>query len=332
MEKSTPALFLARRRVLGLCLKTELAFLFLYRLSCSATRRRCRKVLVGRAFCSFFPRANGHKYIVPALLQSYSDFLLKIVNFQINAVGKMLENNKYCAYNRITLIKPLEVAFMSLFKKSFLFLFFITFFVFAASAKDSAGITIQVGAIGSEQTSYSYSTLSGGTISMPYSKTTFNPDFYFGIGIPVCDIGEICFFGFDFGYNCSLKYSYSSFSTSQSKSSAFSHKISFMPEFTFVKSNFRFFVGTGFAFGFEPYQYEGSSLGVKTISESNTFKIFWTFETGVKYKFGKHLFAVADITFFAAAFEAYNDDDFKSRTSGGSTMEFLPKIGLEVQF
>ena len=254
------------------------------------------------------------------------------MNFQINSVGKVLENSKYCAYNRITLIKSLEFAFMTLFKKSLLFFLSITFFVSAARAKDSVGIMIQVGAIGSEQTSYSYSTLSGGTISMPYSKTTFNPDFYFGIGIPVCDIGEICFFGFDFGYNCSLKYSYSLFSTSESESYVFSHKISFMPEFTFVKSNFRFYVGTGFAFGFEPYQYESASLGVKTVSDSNSFKIFWTFETGVKYKLGKHLFAVADITFFVTAFEAYNDDDYKSRTSGGSTMEFLPKLGLEVQF
>ena len=229
------------------------------------------------------------------------------MNFQINTVGKLVENNKYCLYNRIVLIKSLEFAFMTLFKKSLLFFLSITFFVSAARAKDSVGIMIQVGAIGSEKTYYSSSTLSGGTISMPYSKTTFSPDFYFGIGIPVCDIGEICFFGFDFGYNCSLKYSYSLFSTSESESYVFSHKISFMPEFTFVKSNFRFYVGTGFAFGFEPYQYESASLGVKTVSDSNSFKIFWTFETGVKYKLGKHLFAVADITFFVTAFEEQRD-------------------------
>lgn len=96
--------------------------------------------------------------------------------------------------------------------------------------------------------------------------------------------------------------------------------------------NFRFFVGTGVAFGFEPYKYENASLGVKTVSDSNSFKIFWTFDAGVKYKLGKHLLAVADITFFVTTFEAYKRNDFKSRTSGGSTMEFLPKLGLEVQF
>ena len=71
------------------------------------------------------------------------------------------------------------------------------------SAKDSIGLGLQFGAIGSEKTFSSSSTISGDTISMPYTKTTFNPDIQILLSFPICDINENCFFGLDFGYNFS---------------------------------------------------------------------------------------------------------------------------------
>ena len=61
------------------------------------------------------------------------------------------------------------------------------------SAKDSISLLIEFGAIGAEKTYYSSSSISKDTISMPYTKTTFNPTVYFGGNFPIVDVNENCF-------------------------------------------------------------------------------------------------------------------------------------------
>ena len=200
------------------------------------------------------------------------------------------------------------------------------------SAKDSIGLGLQFGAIGSEKTFSSSSTISGDTISMPYTKTTFNPDIQILLSFPICDINENCFFGLDFGYNFSWDYSYGSFTSYQRETYALSHRFSVMPEFTYIKDKLRIFAGTGFAFGIEPYKYESVINKSYYSSEYTDYKLFWTFNTGVKYKFSEHISVITDFTFFVNFFDTYTDDDYKSKTSGSNVMEFLPKIGLMYQF
>ena len=67
-------------------------------------------------------------------------------------------------------------------------------------------------------------------------------------------------------------------------------------------------------------------------NEYTDYKLFWTFNTGVKYKFSEHLSVVTDFTFFVNLFDTYTNDDYKSKTSGSNVMELLPKIGLMYQF
>lgn len=200
------------------------------------------------------------------------------------------------------------------------------------SAKDSIGLGLQFGALGSEKVFSSSSTISGDTISMPYTKTTFNPDIQILLSFPICDINENCFFGLDFGYNFSWDYSYGGFTSYQRETYTLSHRFSVMPEFTYVKSKLRIFAGTGFAFGIEPYKYESVINKSYYSNEYTDYKLFWTFNTGVKYKFSEHLSVVTDFTFFVNFFDTYTDDDYKSKTSGSNVMELLPKIGLMYQF
>ncbi len=217
-------------------------------------------------------------------------------------------------------------------KKIVLILVFIFFVIIQLSAKDSIGFGLQFGALGSEKVFSSSSTISGDTISMPYTKTTFNPDIHILLSFPVCDINDKCFFGLDLGYNFSWDYTHVSFTSYQRETYTLSHRFSLMPEFTYIKSKLHIFAGTGFAFGIEPYKYE-SIINESYYSDENTdYKLLWTFNAGVKYKLSGHLFAVTDFTFFVNIFDTFTDDDFKSKTSGSNVMELLPKIGLIYQF
>ena len=216
-------------------------------------------------------------------------------------------------------------------KISFIFVY-ISLVIIPLSAKDSIGIGFQFGALGSEKIFSSSSTISGDTISMPYTKTTFNPDLHILFSIPVCDINENCFWGLDIGYDFSWDYSYGSISSDQSEIYTLSHRFVLMPVFTYIKSNCRVFAGTGLAFGIEPYKYESIINKTYNSDEYTNYKLFWTFNTGLKYKLGEHLTAVSDLTFFVNIFDAYSHDDFNSKTSGSNVMEFLPKIGLMYQF
>lgn len=219
-----------------------------------------------------------------------------------------------------------------IYKKLSLILLFASLFIIPLSAKDTLGLGLQFGALGSEKTSTNSSTIAGDTISMPYTKTTFDPTLHILLSIPVCDINENFFFGLDLGYTFSWNYSYGSLTSYQRESYTFSHRFSLMPEFIFAKSNFRVFAGTGFAFGIEPYKYRDMLNRQSYSNEYTNFKLFWTFNAGLKYKLGKHISAVFDVTFFANLFDTYTNNDFKSETSGNSAMEFLPKIGLMYQF
>ena len=157
---------------------------------------------------------------------------------------------------------------------------------------------------------------------------TFNPDIRISVSVPICDVSEYCFFGLNIGYDFSWDYSYGSFTSYERENYTFSHRFSLMPDFTFVKSNFRFFLGSGFSFGIEPYKYES----VYYSNEYTSYKLFWIFNAGLKYKIGTHLFAVVDTTFFVSVFDKYTDDDYTSKTSGSSVMEILPRIGLMYNF
>ncbi|MBR0030821.1 MAG: hypothetical protein IJP61_00820 [Treponema sp.] len=214
------------------------------------------------------------------------------------------------------------------FRKSFILLLIIGFASFSLNAKDSVGIGIQIGAIGSEKTYYSSSYISSDTISMPYTKTTFNPDVHIGMSLSIFDINEISIFGLDLGYDCSWDYSYSNSASYERESYIIYHKISLIPEITFSKSNFRFLIGTGIALGIEPYKYESVLSGSKYTNDYTDFKVLWVIETGAKYKLGNNLFAVAGIDLFVTMFDFYKTDDYKMKSSGSSAMEILPKMGV----
>ena len=167
---------------------------------------------------------------------------------------------------------------------------------------------------------------------MPYTKTTFNPDVHILLNILFLDINEDCFLGLDLGYDFSWDYSYNSFTSYQGETYTLSHRFSLMPEFTYVTSNFRFFAGTGLAFGIESYKYESVVNKAYNSDDYTNFKLFWTFNTGLKYKLGEHLSTITDLIFYVNIFDSYSHDDFKSKTSGSNVMEFLPRIGLMFQF
>jgi len=223
-----------------------------------------------------------------------------------------------------TFIRNGIINHMKSIKKLFFLLCIIISFVLPLSAKESIGIIIQLGALGSEKTYYSSSTLSNETISLPYTKITFNPNIHIGINIPVSDISEKCFFAFDSYFNTYASYERVSYT--------FFHKFSLIPVLTFIKSNLHFFAGTGFSFGIEPYKYEFTTNTSKYTDEYNNFKIFWTSKLGIKYRLGKHFFTIADITTFVTLFDTYNHNDYNSKISGDSTLEFLPKFGFMYQF
>lgn len=221
---------------------------------------------------------------------------------------------------------------MNLIKRFFLVLVFSILSLLTVSAKDSMGFVFELGAIGSEKTFYSTSTISGDTITMPYEKTTFNPEVYVGLNIPICDLSEQCFFGIDLGYICCWNYSKESLGSSELVTYIFSHRFVVVPEFVFAKSNFRFAAGTGLAFGIEPYKYESNLSGTKYTTDYTNFKIFWTTKAGVKYLLGDRFFLLADATFFVTFFDTYDNNNYSTKVSGGSTLEILPKIGFMCMF
>lgn len=221
---------------------------------------------------------------------------------------------------------------MVLVRRFVFILIFTLFSIFSASAKDSLGFVFQFGAVGSEKTFSSTSTISGDTITMPYEKTTFDPGVYVGIDIPICDVTEQCFFGLDVGYNCSWNFAYESLGSSESKNSTFSHRFIIVPEFVFVKSNFRFIAGAGMGFDIVPYKNESLLGGVRYTTDYTEFRISLALKAGVKYRIGEKFFAVADATFFTNLFNTYNNNNYTLNTSGGFTLEVLPKVGLMFQF
>lgn len=215
-----------------------------------------------------------------------------------------------------------------MFRKNLFFVLFMAGALLSLNAKNSIGIELQVGVIGSEKQYSTSSLVSGQSISMPYTKTTFEPDVFIGANIPICNIGQKVCFGLDLGYNFAWNCYKSSTDSYESISSVFLHKISLLPEISFEKSKFHFFAGTGIAFGFEPYYYETTLTGTPYKHETIDFKIFWILSTGFKYQCTEHLFAVADVSFHFTVFDYYIDNDYKSKSSGTDTPEFLPKIGL----
>lgn len=200
------------------------------------------------------------------------------------------------------------------------------------SAKDSFGLGFQFGALGSEKTVYSSTTISGDTVSMPSTKTTFNPDLHVFLDIPVCDFNDFCFLELNLGYDFSWDYTYIEVSPDEIQKYTLSHRISLMPDVVFAKSIFRFFAGTGVALGIEPFKSESKIGNSDSTNERTTIKILWTSNAGLKYKLTEHLFTLADLTCFVSIYDAYSYDDFKFKSSGNSEMEFLPKIGFAYHF
>ena len=200
------------------------------------------------------------------------------------------------------------------------------------SAKDSFGLGFQFGALGYEKTFSTSSTISGDTVSMPYTKTTFNPDLHVFLDIPVCDFNDFCFFELNLGYDFSWDYTYLEVSPDEIQKYTLFHRILLMPDIVFAKSNFRFFAGTGVALGIEPYKSESKIGNTDFTNEYTTLKILWTSNAGLKYKLTEHLFALADLTCLLSIYDAYSYDDYKFKSSGNSEMEFLPKIGFAYHF
>ena len=211
--------------------------------------------------------------------------------------------------------------------------------IFSLYAKDSFGIGLQFGALGSKPT---YPNLSTTSCDVPYS---FNPNVHVDLQIPVCDIDAISFFSINVGYDFSWNYYRIEYNKVENKENFHtSHLISLIPTITFTKSNFRFFLGTGLSLKVRPSPYE-PSLGIGTTFDSDDIDylgLAWTINTGLKYKLGKNVFFVADMAFFVNLDEDYesvikeenmNPGDFeKYSLRGGASMQILPKIGLMISF
>ena len=80
-------------------------------------------------------------------------------------------------------------------------------------AKDSAGITVQAGAVGGTQTLYSSSYVADSLVSFPYTKTVFYPDVHLGLSLPIHDINENTFWGINLGYDFMWDYTYNMFTS-----------------------------------------------------------------------------------------------------------------------
>ena len=221
---------------------------------------------------------------------------------------------------------------MKSFFKLFVLIIFFYFLIFPLSAKDSVGISFEFGAIGSEKKNSSLSTVSGNSILIPYTETTFNPDIQIVINIPVIDITETCFFSIDLGYNLSWDYHYDSSSSSKIQSQIFSHRFSVQPQLTFTKPAFNFFIGTGFAFGKETLLLETILNNSYSKDNQDASVFYWNCSTGLKYKFGNHLCGIADFTFFVNLYNEYDYKDTTSKNSGNAKFEINPKIGVMYLF
>ena len=224
-------------------------------------------------------------------------------------------------------------------KKLLVSLVIMILMIFSLYAKDSFGIGLQFGALGSKPT---YPNLSTTSCDVPYS---FNPNVHVDLQIPVCDIDAISFFSINVGYDYSmfkshvkLEYGYGL----DDDISYVTHFISLIPTFTFTKSNFRLFLGTGFSVTIKNPPYE-PSIEIGTTYDSDYFEnmgLSWTINAGLKYKLGKHLFLVTDMSFFVSITEEYNRIDGNKEScslkgcykDGGATMKILPKIGLMISF
>lgn len=227
-------------------------------------------------------------------------------------------------------------------KKIIVSLVITTLMMLSLYAKDPFGIGLQFGAIGSKPT---YPSLFGTSEDVPY---TFNPDVHIDLNIPICDIDENSFFSINLGYDYSWEYlDFDYHYWSEGEDILFStHRISLIPTFTFSKSNFRFFLGTGFSVdGISIFRKH--KIGKVSFSESETIKpsLSWAVNAGFKYKLAKHLFFIADMSFFVNLIDNFNDDFYDGKfklnnnddiedvdISGGATMEIFPKIGLMISF
>ena len=222
-------------------------------------------------------------------------------------------------------------------KKIIVSLVIMTLMMFSLYAKDSFGIGLQFGAIGSKP---AYPNLSTTSCDVPYA---FNPNVHLDLQFPVCDIDEISFFSINVGYDFSWDYYSIDFENGEEHDDFYkTHLISLIPTFTFTKSNFRFFLGTGVSVRISPNVYE-PTLGIGTTYDSEDYchrGASWVINGGLKYKLGKRLFFIADMSFLINIAES-NDIETKDKKtgdleeinkSGGSTMRMLPKIGLMISF
>ena len=194
-------------------------------------------------------------------------------------------------------------------------------------AKENIGFSLQIGASGTEEVSYSYSTISSDSVSLPYTRTVFYPNISADITIPVYEINENCIFRLDSCYDFSIDYSISSYQSFNSETITLFHKFSLTPELSFSKDKSNCFFGAGIAIGFEPYKYTGN----QTSSIYNEFKIFWSLKAGASYHLNKRVLATMSATCFYTMFDNNYDETYGVVRFGNYPLVVVPKAGLTLQ-
>ena len=213
-------------------------------------------------------------------------------------------------------------------------------------AKDRISAGLEFGAIGYEGKFNHTTTISGSSVTMPYTRTTFNPDFRVRLDLPVIDIRENCFL------SANLDYDFSWYNQSSSDSSAFSNKtilthyITFQPEIVFSKGNLRFIAGTGLTFGISSAEIEQKTTSTTETEEYKNYTFMWDFELGLRYYLSKHISLLADFTISIPFINLKRNDTYSKTQSGKTTNKiyadtnthglsvpyFSPKVGISYTF
>lgn len=231
-------------------------------------------------------------------------------------------------------------------RSSTLILLCAIFLQLPTAAKDGVSLCVQAGAVGQEKTFTYASSLSSGSVTVPYTETTFDPCFHVGIDVPMADVSARTFFNIKAGYDFSWEGRYTapnSDSSLEESSYKLFHTISLLPELTFAKDGLRLFVGTGLAFDIMNYSYDTRDDSYYSTSCYTIYQFFWTTEIGAKYYFMPHFAVIFDLTFSLSCLKSRRNGEYTMKENGsifaGGTYSdytnegnepllFRPRLGL----
>ena len=242
--------------------------------------------------------------------------------------------------------------------KRITFIAWILGFCFALQplfAKDMPSISFSVGAIGAEKTLSQSSTLGDsttdyGTVTVPYSKTTFNPAVQLALSVPFTNVTETMFFGTKIGYAFSWQGEYvgeSSLSDTEMSTRNFTHILSVLPELTYTRDNFRFTVGSGVAVAISAAEYvekyRGTTYSGELTQSGNIYQFIWMSDLEAKYYLSNHVALFANLSLGVSFYTMQRDLKYTMRIDGAtyasengsdvsvdgeSPLFFYPHIGI----